>query len=124
MESTDQFRYRYKARIISVYDGDTVRADVDLGMGIWARNVKLRLKGINASELRSRSLTETRKAVKAREALEVKVLNKEVTIETHKDRTGKYGRYLATIWIEDDSRSERWKNVNDSMVQEGYAVPY
>jgi len=124
MESTDQFRYRYKARIISVYDGDTVRADVDLGMGIWARNVKLRLKGIDSSELRSRSLTETRKAVKAREALEVKVLNKEVTIETHKDRTGKYGRYLATIWIEDDSRSERWKNVNDSMVQEGYAVPY
>ena len=27
--------YHYKATVVSVYDGDTIRADIDLGMNIW-----------------------------------------------------------------------------------------
>lgn len=27
--------YHYKANIVLVYDGDTIRADIDLGMNIW-----------------------------------------------------------------------------------------
>ncbi len=44
--------YYYKAKIISVYDGDTVRVDIDLGLSTWIKNEKLRLARINAPELR------------------------------------------------------------------------
>jgi len=36
-----------------------------------------------------------------------------------KDRRGKYGRYLAEIWIEQDGV---WSNVNDALVAAGHAV--
>lgn len=39
--------YHYRARLVSVYDGDTIRVDLDLGMGIWRNNIALRLYGIN-----------------------------------------------------------------------------
>jgi micrococcal nuclease len=43
--------YTYRAKIISVYDGDTVTALVDLGFGI-TNKIKIRLKGINTPEVR------------------------------------------------------------------------
>lgn len=38
---------------------------------------------------------------------------------TVKDRRGKYGRYLAEIWIE---KNGGWINVNDALVAAGHAV--
>ena len=38
--------YRYRAVVpsdTSVYDGDTFRADIDLGMNTWIRDVKIRI---------------------------------------------------------------------------------
>jgi micrococcal nuclease len=43
--------YFYKAKIISVYDGDTVTAVIDLGFEI-TKKIKIRLYGINAPEIR------------------------------------------------------------------------
>lgn len=44
--------YIYHAVVRSIYDGDTLRVDIDCGFNIWQRNVSLRLKGINAPEVR------------------------------------------------------------------------
>ncbi len=46
--SKDTDLFHYTAHIQSIYDGDTCRADIDLGVGIWVRNEKLRLMRINA----------------------------------------------------------------------------
>lgn len=43
--------YTYQAKIISVYDGDTCTAVIDLGFRI-SFEIKLRLAGINTPELR------------------------------------------------------------------------
>lgn len=43
--------YTYTAVILSVHDGDTVRADVDLGFDTWLRGQSFRLLGCNAREL-------------------------------------------------------------------------
>lgn len=43
--------YRYKAVLRRVIDGDTIVVDVDLGFHVWVRDVKLRLRDINAYEL-------------------------------------------------------------------------
>ena len=108
--------YYYRAKIVSVYDGDTCRADIDLGLGIWVRNEKLRLLRINAPELRG----DEKAAGKAsRDFLREQILGKEVFIQSHKDKRGKYGRYLAEIWLEE---AGIWININDRLVEAGHAI--
>ena len=48
------------------------------------------------------------------------ILNKEIYLETKKDRKGKYGRYLRTIWVKDENG--KYFNVNVKLVEDGYAV--
>ena len=109
--------YYYRAKIISVYDGDTCRADIDLGMGIWVRNEKLRLLRINAPEMRGEEKAEGKVS---RDFLRELILGQEVFIQTWKDRRGKYGRFLAEIWLEE--APDRWININDRLVDAGQAV--
>lgn len=110
--------YYYKARVISVYDGDTVRVDVDLGFKSWIHNEKLRLARIDAPELRG---DERPEGLLSRDFLRELILGKEVVLHTFKDRQGKYGRYLADIWL---NRDGKWVNINDLLVTEGHAVYY
>lgn len=46
--------YNYKANVISVYDGDTITVDVDLGFNATLR-MNVRLARINALKLRAQS---------------------------------------------------------------------
>ena len=108
--------YYYRGLVKSVYDGDTITVSLDLGMNISRDKIKLRLFGINAPELRGSTLIEARGS---RDFLRGLILNKEVLIQTIKDKKGKYGRYLANVWIIED---KAWININDKMVSEGYAV--
>jgi len=109
--------YHYKAVVTSVYDGDTCTVDIDLGLHTWVRGEKLRLHRINAPEIRGK---ERPKGLKSRDFLKSKIEGKEVVIETIKDKKGKYGRYLAEIWLED--KPSKFKNINDLLVKEGFAV--
>ena len=109
--------YNYKAVVQSVYDGDTCTVDIDLGLSTWIRSEKLRFYRINAPELRG---AEREAGLKARDFLRSQIEGKEVFIQTIKDRKGKFGRYLAEIWLEGDDGA--WVNINDLMVEQGYAV--
>ncbi len=108
--------YNYRAVVVSVYDGDTIRVDIDLGLKTWVRNEKIRLARIDAPELRS-SEKEAGKA--ARDFLRTLILNREIILETEKDKEGKYGRYIGEIWMKDEEGE--YFNVNDLMVQKGHA---
>ena len=108
--------YRYKATVISVYDGDTCTVDIDLGLHSWIRGEKLRLHRINAPELRGK---ERPQGLKSRDFLKSKIERKEILLETIKDSKGKYGRYLAEIWLEETPGN--FININDLIVKEGFA---
>ena len=108
--------YHYKAVVTSVYDGDTCTVDIDLGLHAWIRGEKLRLHRINAPELRGK---ERPKGILSRDFLKSKIEGKEITIETIKDKKGKYGRYLGEIWFEETKGN--FININDLLVTEGYA---
>lgn len=107
--------YHYRALVRAVYDGDTCTVDIDLGLGTWIHGEKVRLYRINAPELRG---SEREAGLRSRDFLRSKIDGKEVFIHTVKDKKGKYGRYIADIWVEDD---DAWINVNDLLVSEGYA---
>ncbi len=105
--------YHYKAKILDVYDGDTVTAFVDLGF-LHFQEMKLRLYGIDTPELRGE---ERASGLIVRDILREKILDKEVEVFTYKDSQGKYGRYLATIVIDGE-------DINQWLLDNGHAVPY
>lgn len=106
--------YNYKAKIIDVYDGDTVTAMVDLGF-LHFQEMKLRLYGIDTPELRG---PEREQGIIVRDILREMILNKEVTIRSYKDKQGKYGRYLANIITEDGLEVNQW------LIDNGHAKEY
>ena len=99
--------------LVSVYDGDTCTVDLDLGLSITLHKQKIRLNRINAPELRGRS---QRRGRAVRDFLRGVIQEKEVLLQTIKDRKGKYGRYLGEIWVK---QGRRMVNVNDRLVTEG-----
>lgn len=106
--------YEYRATVVSVYDGDTVTVDIDLGFGIVLKKQKLRLYGLNTPEVRG---TEKEEGKKVRDLVREKILDKQVIIKTYKDKKGKYGRWLAEIIHEKE-------NINEWLLTEGYAEPF
>ena len=106
--------YTYKAKIIAVYEGDTVTAVVDLGF-LHSQEMKLRLYGIDTPEMRGAEKEEGRKV---RDIVRSMILDKEVTIRSYKDKQGKYGRYLANIILDDGLELNQW------LVDNGHAKPY
>jgi len=111
--------YEYNAKVRRVYDGDTIRADLDLGFGIWMQNQSIRFMGINTPELRGDS---KEAGIVSRDRV-IELLDgagNECVIKTSKDKqTGKYGRILGEIWIDTQPIS-----VNDILLNEGLAVEY
>lgn len=103
--------YMYLAVVTAVYDGDTITVDIDLGMHTWIHGEKLRLARINAPEVRG---PERPEGLKSRDWLREKILGKQIVIRTIQDKKGKYGRYLAEIYLDDI-------NINDQLVTEGLA---
>lgn len=108
--------YYYRASVVSVYDGDTCTVDIDLGLNTWVRGEKMRLYRINAPELRG---AERPEGLKSRDFLREQIDGKNIIIQTVKDKKGKYGRYLAEIWLPVDDRE--MININDLLVEKGFA---
>lgn len=115
--------YMYKIKeITKIYDGDTITVDIDLGFGI-TKSEKIRLFGIDTPELRG---DERPEGLISRDYLiELYENNKEYTfyIKTIKDKKGKYGRYLGILYYYDEVMDNKI-NVNEHLIQEGYAKIY
>jgi micrococcal nuclease len=104
--------YEYRGTVLSVVDGDTIHADIDLGCDIHTR-LTLRLAGINAPE----KATLEGKAASVWLDAHLPGEPNALLIRTVKDRREKYGRYLAELFV-------RGVSINEAMVLAGYAVPY
>lgn len=109
--------YTYKATVKSIYDGDTIRVDIDLGFDIIFKNQSIRLLGIDTPELRGE---ERAAGLLSRSFVEERIpVGSVINIETQKDRKEKFGRYLATVYYGEES-----KNLNEELLQNGMAKPY
>ena len=110
--------YVYYASLIRVVDGDTVDLEIDLGLKIFTRQ-RIRLFGIDTPEIHGvkKDSEEFIKGAAAKDRVVELLFGKKLLVETTKDKTGKYGRYLARVWAEDTC-------INDLLVKEGFAQEY
>lgn len=115
-ESSDikDFLYHYKAIVTDNYDGDSITVDISLGFYAKLEKQKVRLYGIDTPEIRGE---ERSQGLIVKAILADMILGKEVVIETYKDSKEKYGRWLATVWIDG-------LNVNQWLIENGYAKEY
>ena len=113
--------YEYNAMVIDVYDGDTLRADIDLGFGVWLKNQSIRWLKIDTPEIRGE---ERARGLVARDRVRELILFKHIKIKTHKDTKGKYGRWLAEVYLE-ETEELVWENsINEQLIDEGLARLY
>lgn len=119
-------RYEYLTiQVVKIVDADTVDLIVDLGFGVHKQD-RFRLFGIDAWEVRG---PERPKGLLAKAFLDAQI-NKaygeggELVVRTvratnGRDKQGKYGRYLATLFVvrKDGTRLD----LNELLVKEGHA---
>lgn len=114
----EQTKYHYSAKIIDIHDGDTLRADIDLGFGVVLKNQTFRFFGINAPEIYGDTKTA---GMKTTAYVQEVLADKDVIIMSLKDEKEKFGRWLGKIYYHN---GEDWVNLNQELIDKGLAVKY
>lgn len=111
--------YQYKAKVNRIIDGDSVVLDIDLGFDMWMNNQHIRIYGIDTPESRTRDLDEKARGLMATDHVRLLLeIGDIVTINTHKDSGGKFGRILARITNIDGM------DIASALLEKNLAVPY
>ena len=112
-------------KIVKVLDGDTIDVLIDLGFDLFKKE-RVRIAGVDTPEKRTRDLEEKALGIDATNWLKKKLEDTiagdgdELTIRTELvGGTGKYGRLLGWLYINEDLIS-----LNEQMITEGYAWEY
>jgi len=113
--------YEYRAKLVKVVDGDTVDVDIDLGFGVWLKDERVRIMGIDTPESRTSDKVEKVFGLAAKERLK-QLVEKDTILKTFaakdgEDMKGKFGRILGDFVVGD-------KMVTEIMIEEGHAVKY
>ena len=114
--------YTYKATVIRIVDGDSIRMSISLGFGCHlfgndGRGMDIRLFGLDCPEARGGTPAQKAHGLLAKAYVEEHLkVGEAYEITTH--QRGKFGRYLATI------RLSKRRTINDLLVDALLAVPY
>ena len=87
------------SRVISVYDGDTFRVDIDSLPPIVGKNIPIRLNGVDTPEIRGKCEYEKDLAIKARDFVRNKLANAK-EIKLNNLQRGKYFRMVANVMVD------------------------
>ena len=113
--------WTYRCKLRKVVDGDTVDVDIDLGFGIWQKNERVRIMGIDTPESRTRDKIEKKFGLAAKNKLK-SLLGKTAVLQTTinkkgEDMKGKFGRVLGDFLVDK-------KPVSKILCEAGHAVAY
>jgi len=113
-------RYVYAAKVVRIYDGDTIYMDIDLGFRMWLHGEPLRLWGIDTPEVKGQTKIV---GLAVRDLVAEWIPEGSDTIirtlkdKNGEDRTGSFHRYLAIVcplgWSE---------SINARLLREGHAT--
>lgn len=119
--------YEYKCNVVKVVDGDTVDVDIDLGFGVWLKDERVRIMGIDTPESRTSDKVEKLFGLAAKEKLK-SMLGESPTLKTQvnkdgEDMKGKFGRILGDFDVYDADK-DAWRPATDVLIETGNAVAY
>ena len=114
--------HEYKVNILKVVDGDTVDVDIDLGFGVWLRNERVRIVGIDCPEPRTSDKIEKVFGEAAKQRV-TSLLSSEATLISQiskmgENMKGKFGRILG------DFKTINDQIISTTLMEEGHAVAY
>lgn len=117
--------YEYRVKVIKVVDGDTVDVDIDLGFGVWLKDERVRIMGIDTPESRTSDSVEKVFGLASKNRLK-ELLGEEAILRTQVDKDGedmkgKFGRILGDFACVVDGES---RTVSEVLISEGHAVEY
>ncbi len=102
------------ARVVSVYDGDTLTVDAEPWPGLTARTA-VRVAGVDTPEIRGKCQAEKDQAIRARDFVRATV---GASVRLTDVRPGKYaGRVIADVWV-------RGRKLSDILIAENLGRPY
>ena len=87
------------SKVISVYDGDTFRVNIDSLPPIVGKNIPIRVNGIDTPEIRGKCQYEKNLALEARDFVRAKLANAK-EIELTNLQRGKYFRVVANVLVD------------------------
>jgi len=102
-----------EAKVLSVYDGDTITVAFPFGDKMFRWNC--RLIGVDTPELRTRNKQEKEFGYQVRDNLRNRILKQIVKLEC--GDFDKYGRLLVKVYKDDEC-------MNDWLIDNGYAFVY
>ena len=112
-------KYEYTAKLQRVVDGDTCDALIDLGFDTWVKK-RIRFKGVDTCECRTRDLDEKKKGLAAKEFTKNLLENSDDgKFALRSYGVGKYGRVLGELFVKGETKS-----VNDLLLENGHAYEY
>lgn len=102
------------SRIISCFDGDTFRVDVDTWPKLFGYHIPVRIKGIDCPERNSNNPEEFKRALQAWDWTRVALTNAKSIVLENVTR-GKYFRLVADVMVDD-------RNLASELLANGLAV--
>ena len=119
IDNTEQFSLVGSScyvRVIDVYDGDTITVIFRFGDKFY--NKKCRIYGIDTPEIRTKNTEEKKAGYEAKEFLKNLILGKVIWAGFEKE--DKYGRLLATLWLDKESN----ESIDRIMIRSGHGYTY
>ena len=103
-------------RVRSVYDGDTIRVDIDGWPQIIGKNMPVRILRVDTPEIQGKCQAEKEKAKQARNFLYSSLKNGKI-VELRNIQRGKYFRILSDVYIDG-------VRISDELIKNGLARAY
>lgn len=104
------------AEVVSIYDADTFRVNVDGWPAVVGTNMPVRVAGVDAPEIAGKCEAEKDAAQRAK-AFTVQRLREAKVIELRDIQRGKYFRLLADVHVDGAS-------LGAALIEAGHARPY
>ena len=102
--------------VIDVYDGDTLRVNIQDLPPIIGHNIRVRLRGIDTPEIQAQCFHEYQQALLARDRLR-ELVSAADTIQLKNAQRGKYFRIVADLILDGE-------NAGDILIHEKLALRY
>lgn len=106
----------YQLRAVAVIDGDTIKADICLGLGVALTTQSIRLAGIDTPEVHKASYEESMAGIDVKKWLTFRVIDGK-TFEIKNATRDKYGRVMGDLYIDN-------VNVCTELLLKGFAREY